>query len=156
MRFTVAAAAALVAGASASYLPYNVTVPSYTEIPCEGPTEVPYTYGGTTSTITVTEATTLTLPCDTTSAPPVYSTPVAPPVYSTPAAPPVYSTPVYTPAPPMSTGSPIYPTANGTTYAPPAGTGYPTTSAPPPAFTGAASKAGVGLAAVLGFAAYVL
>jgi hypothetical protein len=147
MRFTIAAAAALVAGASASY---NYTAPpvySTTEIPCEGPTTITWSYGPTTTTVTVTEPTTVTLPCEVT--PPAYSTPAYTP------APPAYTTPAYTP--PAGTGYPVYPSANGTTYsAPPAGTGYPTASSPPPEFTGAASKAGVGLAAVFGLAAYIL
>jgi hypothetical protein len=147
MRFSIAAAA-LVAGASASY---NYTAPpvySTTEIACTEATTITWSYGPTVTTVTVTAPTTVTLPCEVSSA---YSAPA----YSTPAyTPPAYSSaPVYTP--PAGTGSaPIYPTGNAT-YTPPAGTGYPTTSAPPQ-YTGAASKAGVGLAAIAGLAAYIL
>jgi len=155
MRFTIAAAAALVAGASASYNYTSPPVYSTTEIECTGPTTITWSYGPTTTTVTVTAPTTVTLPCEVT--PPAYSAPSAPGY--TPA-PPAYTTPAGTPpaytAPPAGTGYPVYPSANGTTYSAPAGTGYPTASAPPPEFTGAASKAGVGLAAVFGLAAYIL
>lgn len=161
MRFSTAiAATALVAGASATY--------NYTEAPvyttevvtefttyCPGPTQI--THGG--STYTITSETTLTItncPCTVTY-----------PVTSTPA--PVPST--YVPPPPVTSSyvpPPVYtpPYNNGTTS-----TYVPPTTAPssPPVYTstgtvpvptGAANQAvaasGAGLAAVLGFVAYVL
>jgi len=149
MRFTIAAAAAFVGAASASY---NYTViPTYSEIPCEGPTTIEYTYGPTTSTIVVTEPTTVTIPCDVTSVyTPVYSTPVyTPPTYP--------SSPVYTP-PVYSTGAPIpYPSSNGTvpSYSASAPAG---TSTAPPEFTGAANAVNVpaAIAGVAGLFAYFL
>ncbi|KAF2268599.1 hypothetical protein CC78DRAFT_540858 [Lojkania enalia] len=144
MRFSLVAAAAVgVAAAGYVPVPYNVSTPSYptpsyTEIPCEGPTTV--TYGSITTYVT--EKTTLTLECPTT-------TPEVPPPY-TPSPP--ESTP-YTPVYP--TGGPVYPSMNATsTYVAPTG-GYSTTPSPPE-FTGAASQAGVGLAAVAGVLAYLL
>jgi len=169
MRFEVAAAAALVAGTSASYVPYNVSTPvytpeytpaytpaytpsvvyttevvSYTTFECPKPTTIPY---GTT-TYTVTKPTTLVVPCSET-----YTTtyPVSHPVYTPPV---VYSTKA-----PVTSAAPHYPSGNATVpaYTPPAGTApAKTTASAPPAFTGAASKAGVGLAAVFGLAAYIL
>ncbi|KAF2195349.1 hypothetical protein K469DRAFT_722596 [Zopfia rhizophila CBS 207.26] len=147
MRFSIATAAALVAGATASY---NNTGPVYTtEVVtayttyCPAPTQI--THGG--KTYTITEATTFTItdcPCTVTK--PVASTPV-----------PVYTPPVV----PHSSGAGApYPSANGTTpvYTPPVGTGSATPA--PPKFTGAANKAfaasGAGLAAVFGVAAYIL
>jgi len=155
MRFaTVAAAAAFVAGTSAYS---NHTAPAYvTEVVtayttyCPEPTKI--THGG--KTYTVTKATTLTItdcPCTVTKPAPPASTPV----YVKPSAP-----APYVPAPPAP--APPAPYKNATTTvvpAPPAGTGAPTTSAPPK-FTGAANKAfaasGAGLAAVFGVAAYIL
>lgn len=157
MRYAVAIAA-FVAGASASYnytTPAAPVYPVYTtevvtgyETYCPSATEI--THGG--KTYTVTEATTLTI----TDCPCTITKPVETPVY----------TPVYTPSVPVETPvysspAPYYPSTNGTSAAPvvptvyPTGTSAPTTAAPP-AFTGAASKASVGLAAVLGLAAYIL
>ncbi|KAF2198486.1 hypothetical protein GQ43DRAFT_434228 [Delitschia confertaspora ATCC 74209] len=157
MRFSVAAAAALVAGASAHY---NQTAPAYvTEVVtayttyCPAPTEI--VHGS--ETYTVTEATTLTItncPCTITK-PASPSTPVVVPT-SAPVAP-SSGAPV---VPVVPSGAPA-PYPNGTTpaYTPPAvGTGSATGA--PPKFTGAANKAfaasGAGLAAVFGVVAYVL
>jgi len=152
MRFSsAAAAAALVAGATASYGNYGYGYGNSTETPvyttevvtayttyCPGPTQI--TYG--TQTYTVTEATTLTItncPCTVTY--PVTSSTYAPPPTT------------YTP-PPYPTSTPVY----TPTYQPSSPPVYTPTGSPVP--TGAANKAvaasGAGLAAVLGFVAYVL
>lgn len=147
------AVAALVASVNAyAYPAYNTTSsvpePVYTTkvvteltTVCPEPTEI--TYG--TKTYTVTEATTLTIsdcPCTVTE-------PVEPTSYPTkPVEPPVYTPP----APPATTEAP-YPSKNVTvpTAPAPTGTGAPSTTAPaPPAFTGAATQAGVGLLAIAG------
>lgn len=165
MRFQIAAAA-MIAGASASYgygYPQNTTSAAgyTTEAPypvyttsvvtelttyCPGPTKV--THGGVT--YTVTEATTLTI----TDCPCTVTYPVETPVYTPNPSKPGESAPPTYPSAPAP-----YPSANGTVPAPPAGTGYPTTAAAttaPPAFTGAATKAGAGLMAVAaGLAAFL-
>jgi len=149
MRFSAAVAvSALAAGVSASY---NYTAPSYTtEVVteyttyCPGATEI--TYGG--QTYTATSETTLTVtncPCTVTY--PVTSSTPASPTYVPPPStyvPPPYTnaTSVYTPTPAPSSPAPYTPTGS------------------PVAPTNAANKAvagsGAGLAAVLGFVAYVL
>ena len=150
MRFAAAvAAAALVAGANAWG---NQTAPAYTTqvvtaytTYCPTPTEI--THGGIT--YTVTEATTLTITdCPCTITRPVTSSVVT--VCHTCSTPVPSSSSVHTP-----------PYVNATSHVPsaPAGTGSATVSQPA-GFTGAANKAfaasGAGLAAVLGFAAYIL
>jgi len=167
MRFStaVAASAAFVAGANAWG---NYTGPVYTtEVVtayttyCPEATEI--THGGVT--YTVTEATTLTItncPCTVTK--PVSSA-VVTSCTSTPV--PVYSSvaPVYSSVAPVYSSAPAYsaPYVNASTpaYTPATsviGTGSHT--APVATFTGAANKAfaasGAGLAAVFGFAAYIL
>lgn len=154
-----AAVAAFVAAANA--YAYNTTMPvappayetttvSHFTTVCPGPTEIPV---GPSSTITVTEATTLTV----TDCPCTLTYPVAP--TETPAVPEVPSSaPVYPTSAPVvpTTAAPVYPTANGTapvvpppSY--PTGTGAPTTGAPTPTeFPGAAGKAGLSLVAVAG------
>jgi hypothetical protein len=168
MRFStaVAASAAFVAGANAWG---NYTGPVYTtEVVTAFTTFCPeatkITHGGVT--YAVTEATTLTItncPCTVTR--PVSSS-VVTSCTSTPAA--VYSSvaPVYSSVAPVYSSAPAYsaPYVNASTpaYTPPAssvvGTGSHT--APVATFTGAANKAfaasGAGLAAVFGFAAYIL
>jgi hypothetical protein len=154
MRFTSAAAvAALATGVAANYNSSYYEAPSYTtEVVteyttyCPGPTMITHS----DQTYTVTEATTLTItncPCTVTY-----------PVHST------YAPPPTTYAPPPATYTPP-PYNNGTTYAPPPpAPSSPTVYVPPtsavPVPTGAANKAvaasGAGLAAVLGFVAYVL
>lgn len=126
---------------------YETTTVSHFTTVCAGPTEIPV---GPSSTITVTEATTLTVTdCPCTLTYPVMPTEVPStyvPVHPTTAAPP----------------APVYPTSNGTVPAPPApvyptGTGAPTTGVPAPTeFPGAAGKAGLSLLAVAGaLAAYL-
>ncbi|KAJ9649104.1 hypothetical protein H2201_007255 [Coniosporium apollinis] len=176
MRFsTVAATAALAVGASAwqgnSTAPVYITevVTAYTTY-CPTPTEI--THGG--STYTVTEATTLTIsdcPCTVTK--PMTSSVVTSCATCTPVAPHVPSSSAPAPHVPSSSApAPHVPSSsthynNGTTpitssATHPAGTGSPsaTRSGPVATFTGAANKAfaasGAGLAAVFGFAAYVL
>jgi hypothetical protein len=159
MRYSVAVAA-LVATASASYnytTPAAPVYPVYTtevvtgyETYCPSATEI--THGG--KTYTVTEATTLTI----TDCPCTITKPVETPAYTpAPVETPVYSSAAPVETPVYSSPAPYYPSTNGTSVAPPAPTGTtPAATTAPPAFTGAASKASVGLAAVLGFAAYLL
>ncbi len=171
MRFTVAATAAFVAGASASYgygypavnstsavysatpTPsdvYETTVVTQLTTVCPTPTEV--TYGG--KTYTVTESTTLTITdCPCTISYPVKPTP-APPAYTPSAPAPVSSAP----APPAAP----YPSSNGTVPSAPApvyptGTGVAPSGTPkPPQFTGAANKvAGSALALGAAIAAFL-
>ncbi|KAF2687898.1 hypothetical protein K458DRAFT_414969 [Lentithecium fluviatile CBS 122367] len=115
----------------------TTTVSDYTTV-CPGPTEIPV---GPSSTITVTEATTLTI----TDCPCTITYPVVP--TTAPEVPTTY------PVIPSSV-APVYPTANGTVPAPvyPTGTSVPTTTgAPAPTeFPGAAGKAGLSLLAVAG------
>jgi len=148
MRFSAAVAvSALAAGVSATY---NYTTPSYpsytTEVVteyttyCPGATEI--TYGG--QTYTATSETTLTItncPC-TVTYPVTSSTPTYAPPPTTYAPPPyTNATSIYTPTPAPSSPAPYTPTGS-------------------PVPTNAANKAvagsGAGLAAVLGFVAYVL
>ncbi|KAI9848461.1 MAG: hypothetical protein M1837_000256 [Sclerophora amabilis] len=175
MRFsTAASAAALVAGASASYS--NATIPSgtgshpvyTTEVLtafttyCPSPTEIVHS----SKTYTVTEATTLTI----TDCPCTVTKPISSAVVTyCPTCPPTGSD---VPAVPIPTGSVSYsngtvpivpptptsvPGAASSSVAPTAGT---TTGAAAPTFTGAANKAfaasGAGLAGLLGLAAYIL
>jgi len=140
-----AAVAAFVAAANA--LAYNTTAPptyetittsAYTTV-CPGPTEIPIAPG---STITVTEATTLTI----TNCPCTITKPV--------------ETPTYTPAPVVpSSAAPYYPPGNSSATVPvpvpaPSGTAptsvYPTGTPSPSEFPGAAGKAGLSLLAVAG------
>ncbi|XTI91966.1 hypothetical protein V2W45_761099 [Cenococcum geophilum] len=167
MRFStaVAASAAFVAGANAwgnSTGPVYTTevVTAYTTY-CPEATEI--THGGVTYTIT--EATTLTItncPCTVTK--PVSSA-IVTSCTSTPV--PGYSsvTPVYSSVAPVYSSAPAYsaPYVNASTPAyTPATSVIGTGSYTPPVatFTGAANKAfaasGAGLAAVFGFAAYIL
>jgi len=158
MRFTIAASAALVAGASATYgygsnatasVPDVYTTEVVTQLTTVCPTPTQVTYGG--KTYTVTESTTLTI----TDCPCTISYPVAPtPPAQTPGV----------PAPPApSAPAPVYPTGgNGTVPAPPApvaptGTKPPSSPSPaPPSFTGAASQFGVaGMAVVAAAAAFL-
>jgi hypothetical protein len=136
--------------AAANAYAYNYTTPAapvyvttvvseYTTV-CPGPTEIPV---GPSSTITVTEATTLTVtdcPCTVTY-----------PAESTPA----YTPPAYTPVAPSSSPAPYYPSGNASVPVYPTGTTAPTTpagtSTPSPSeFPGAAGKAGLSLLAVAG------
>lgn len=137
-----AAVAAFVAAANA--YAYNTTAPptyetittsAYTTV-CPGPTEIPIAPG---STITVTEATTLTI----TDCPCTITKPV--------------ETPSYAPAPvvPSSAPAPYYPPGNSSSTAPaPSGTAptsvYPTGTPSPSEFPGAAGKTGLSLLAVAG------
>lgn len=147
MRFSAAVAvSALAAGVSAGY---NYTAPVYTtDVVTEYTTYCPeateITYGG--QTYTATSETTLTItncPCTVTypvtSASPTYVPP--PSTYVPPPAPYTNATSVYTPTPAPSSPAPYTPTGS-------------------PVPTGAANRAvagsGAGLAAVLGFVAYVL
>ncbi|KAI0456910.1 hypothetical protein F5B21DRAFT_501910 [Xylaria acuta] len=167
MKFAIAAAA-LVAGVSASYPAYsaapNVTyttqvVTSY-ETYCPGPTQI--TYG--TNTYTVTEATTLTITdCPCTVSVPVFTTSsvvcstcssssvsVSVPAYPTvsvPAYPPANSSAVYptpTPEVPAGTGG-VYPTTT------------PSTSPIPTAGAGkVATLSGAAFAGLMGLVAFAL
>lgn len=145
-----AAIAAFVAAANAYAYNYTAApvyettiVSEYTTV-CPGPTEIPI---GPSSTITVTEATTLTI----TNCPCTISKPVSTPAASVPA-----GSSVYTPAPVApSSAAPYYPSGNasvpavyptGTSASTPAGTSTPS----PSEFPGAAGKAGLSLLAVAG------
>jgi hypothetical protein len=169
MRFStaVAASAAFVAGANAwgnsTGLVYTTEVMTAYTTYCPEATQI--THGGVT--YTVTEATTLTItncPCTVTK--PVSSA-VVTSCTSTPV--PVQSSvaPVYSSVAPVYSSAPAYsaPYVNASTpgYTTPATTsivGTGSHTAPVPTFTGAANKAfaasGAGLAAVFGFAAYIL
>jgi len=151
MKFTAAAVAAFVAGASAHYGSYsNETVVYTTEVVtayttyCPGPTTIAHG----TKTYTVTEATTLTItdcPCTVTK--PVYSSSVV-------------NCPSSTPAPSVPAGP--YPNATAPAPAPPVYSSSavvipssPVVSSPPIA-TGAATKvSAAGLAAAFGLLAFV-
>ncbi|KAI0479659.1 hypothetical protein F4859DRAFT_443711 [Xylaria cf. heliscus] len=156
MKFAIAAAA-LVAGVSASYPAYSAAanVTSYTtqvvtsyETYCPGPTQI--TYG--TNTYTVTEATTLTItdcPC-TVSVPVLTTSSVVCSTCSSSASVPAYPT-VSAPAYPSNNNSAVYPT---TTPEAPAGTGgsYPTAPSSPGSTT--IPTAGAGKVATLSGAAF--
>jgi hypothetical protein len=145
-----AAVAAFVAAANAyAYNTTSVAPPAYETITtseyttvCPGPTEIPI---GPSSTITVTEATTLTI----TNCPCTITKPVAP-----------TETPGYTPPAPVAPSSapaPYYPPGNSSApYVPaPTATGvptsvYPTGTPSPSEFPGAGAKTGLSLLAVAG------
>jgi hypothetical protein len=179
MRFTIAATAAFVSAASATYgYGYEANVTSIADVytteyvtdlttVCPGPTAI--TIGGQTHTVT--EATTLTIsdcsctitkPVPAPSSAPAYSTEVpssaVPVTTEIPASSgaPIESYPIYSSAAPSAPAP--YPSANGTlTTVVPSGTGAPTgTSTSPPAFTGAATKMGAGIAAIAAAAAAFL
>lgn len=121
----------------------TTTVNEYTTV-CEGPTTIPV---NPTSTITVSESTTLTI----TDCPCTITYPVKP--THAPEEPQEPEHPIHTepavPAPPK----PVYPSGNATAPVYPTGTAAPTTPeqpVTPTEFPGAAGKAGLSLLAVGG------
>jgi hypothetical protein len=157
---SIAAVATFVAAANA--MAYNYTAPpvyettvvsEYTTV-CPGPTEIPI---GPGKTITVTEATTLTITdCPCTVSKPVYTP--APSEAPSKGPSKVPTTPIYTPpVVPGSSAVPYYPSGNASVPVVPAPTGTPPPSVPsgtstpkPSEFPGAAGKAGLSLLAVAG------